>query len=433
RMPMNATVEQILEYVNTLEIIDTHEHLPCSETVWLQEYQDNGGDVFKEYLKHYFPSDLVSAGLPERELNTIMTSDLPVPDKWARLKSYWEVARYTGYGRALDIAVRGIYGIEGINRDTIEEVNAAFWGSLKPGHFRYVLKELCQIKTSLLDSLEGSLDSDPEFFNNVFRMDPFIMPKSLEEIHALERLTGIRITSFDAWCECCRATLEAVLKKGVVALKCALAYRRSLQFDRPTRAVAEAEFTEFLAGIYRSRKHPQIPLMGHNCQNYMMHYILGLANQRQLAYQFHTGLQEGNGNHIAHSDPTLLSNLFLDYPDVRFDLFHISYPFQQQLSALAKVFPNVFIDMCWAHIISPQASIAALTEWLDAVPFNKINAFGGDYLFVDGVYGHQYLARENVSKALALKVEDGVFDLDQAKEIARCLFYDNPARLFTLD
>ena len=72
-----------------------------------------------------------------------------------------------------------------------------------------------------------------------------------------------------------------------------------------------------------------------------MHYVLELANQRQLVYQFHTGLQEGIGNHISWSDPTLMTNLFLEYPDVRFDLFHIAYPFHQKLSALAKNFANV--------------------------------------------------------------------------------------------
>jgi predicted TIM-barrel fold metal-dependent hydrolase len=128
-----------------------------------------------------------------------------------------------------------------------------------------------------------------------------------------------------------------------------------------------------------------------------------------------------------------MSNLFLEYPDVRFDLFHISYPFQQQVSALAKNFANVYIDMCWAHIISPQASVSALIEYLDAVPFTKISAFGGDYLFVDGVYGHQQMARENVSKALAIKVDEELFDLDRAKEIAICLFYTNPLRIFRLE
>ncbi len=429
---MDSMFEKILEYVKELEVIDTHEHLPHNEEVWLGQYRD-GGDVFREYLSHYFSSDLVSAGLPQTDLQRVTDSDLPVLKKWEMLEPYWDVARHTGYGRALDLAVRGIYGIDGISRETIEEVNQAFLASLKPGHFQRVLKDLSRIKVSLLDSLDGSLDCDRRFFRSVFRMDVFVIPRALEEIQYVENLTGIRITSFDAWCKCCRKTMDIVLEKGVVALKCGLAYRRSLQFERPTRAMAEAEFNDFLTSIYRGVLHSQISIPGRHCQNYMMHYILELANQRQLAYQFHTGLQEGFGNHISWTDPALMTNLFSEYPDVHFDLFHISYPFQQKLSAIAKNFANVSIDMCWAHIISPQASVSALGEYLDSVPFNKINAFGGDYLFVDGVYGHQYLARENVSKVLAMKVNEGVFNLDRAKEIARCLFYDNPSRIFRLD
>jgi hypothetical protein len=44
---------------------------------------------------------------------------------------------------------------------------------------------------------------------------------------------------------------------------------------------------------------------------------------------------------IANSNPTLLTNLFFLYPNLKFDLFHISYPYQGELSVLAKGFPNV--------------------------------------------------------------------------------------------
>ena len=100
---------------------------------------------------------------------------------------------------------------------------------------------------------------------------------------------------------------------------------------------------------------------------------------------------------------------------------------------LAKNFPNVYIDMCWAHIISPNASVNSLLEWFDTVPLNKISAFGGDYCFVDGVYGHQYLARQNIAKALSIKVEEGLFGREEAKKIAKMLFFDNPNRIFRLE
>jgi hypothetical protein len=88
--------------------------------------------------------------------------------------------------------------------------------------------------------------------------------------------------------------------------------------------------------------------------------------------------------------------------------------------------------MCWAHIISPTASINALAEWVDTVPLNKICAFGGDYCFIDGVYGHQLMARRNVSESLARKVDEGVFDVETAQHTAGMLFVDNPRALFAL-
>ena len=84
-------------------------------------------------------------------------------------------------------------------------------------------------------------------------------------------------------------------------------------------------------------------------------------------------------------------------------------------------------------MISPSASVAALHDFLDAIPYNnKISAFGGDYMFVDGVYGHLEIARRNVARVLAEKVESGVFDEVKALEIALALFYGNPKRIFKL-
>lgn len=64
---------------------------------------------------------------------------------------------------------------------------------------------------------------------------------------------------------------------------------------------------------------------------------------------------------------------------------------------------------------------------------NKVSAFGGDYLMVDTVYGHQYMARENVSRVLAEKVNHGIFNVDQACMIAKMMFFDNPVEIFNLE
>ena len=226
--------------------------------------------------------------------------------------------------------------------------------------------------------------------------------------------------------------MEKACAIGSPILKNSLAYVRSLHYERVTRAEAEEAFNE----LFRTRHFPewhQKPIITAKAfQDYLFHFILGIANRKHLVVQIHTGIQEGSGNLIGNSNPEVLSNLFLEYPDVDFDLFHIGYPYQNVITVLAKNFPNVYIDMCWAHIVSPNASVQALLEWIDTVPLNKISAFGGDYLFVDGVYGHQYLAREDVARALSSKVEEGLFGPDEAADIARRFLYENPKRIFRL-
>ena len=52
-----------------------------------------------------------------------------------------------------------------------------------------------------------------------------------------------------------------------------------------------------------------------------------------------------------------------------------------------------------------------LHQWLETVPTNKIMAFGGDYLFPEGVYAHSLVARRVVAEVLAWKVKDGYFSM----------------------
>lgn len=435
---MENIFKEIFDYVKDLDIIDTHEHLPSRE-----ELRDKDTDILKEYLSHYFNRDLISSGLPVEDYQQIVEKKLPIMDKWKIVEKYWESSRFTGYGRALDISVQGLYGIEKIDASTIEELNSRFLKTLEPGYFKKVLKEKCRIETSLLnvetlaedhDPLqERSMHCDRDLYSPVYSISDCIFPNQWSAIEKLEKQSGIAITSFERWLEAVGSLIDKAYRLGAVALKNPLAYQRTLKYERTSRSSAEEEFNSIL-----KVKHypdwiikPVIP--GKNFQDYVFHFILDIANKNDLVIQIHTGIQEGNGNILSNSNPELLSNLFLEYPNVAFDIFHISYPYQNELTVLAKNYPNVYIDMCWAHIVSPNSSVESLVEWIDTVPLNKISAFGGDYLFVDGVYGHQYMARLGVAKALSIKVEEKIFDIDKAKQISKMLFYDNPRQIFGLD
>jgi len=435
---MEKIFEEILDFTNDLKIIDTHEHLPSHE-----EFREKDTDIIREYMSHYFDRDLVSAGLSMANRKKIAQQKLSITEKWKIVEPYWEVSRFTGYGRSLDIAAQGLYGIDRIERSTIEKLNSMFLETLKPGYFKKVLKDKCKIVTSLLNvetldkdynpETERSIHCDRELYSPVYSIGNLVFPDKWTKIEQLEKQSGLKITSFDRWLEATEILIDKAYSLGSVALKNHLAYLRSLNYERVSRSRAEEEFNNIFKTKHIPDWEARTLFTGKAFQDYMFHYILDIANRKNLVVQIHTGIQEGNGNILSNSNPELLSNLFLQYPDVTFDIFHMSYPYQNELTVLAKNFPNVFIDMCWAHILSPTASVAGLLEWIDMVPLNKISAFGGDYLFVDGVYGHQFMARVNVAKALSIKVKEGLFNIDKAKEISGMFFYGNPAKIFRLD
>ena len=419
----------ILEELRAMPVIDTHEHLPYAE-----DKRDRDTDVLREYLSHYMSSDIVSAGMTPADLERVRDHSRPLAERWRLVEPFWEACRYTGYGRSLDGAVSRIYGIDGVRGSTIEALNAAFTASLAPGHYKRVLKDICGIRVSILDGFFGGAACDRDYFRRVWQPHYAVPePRAGEMILAIEKEQSVAIKTLSDWMDAFERDLEGMLSQGIIALKSTTAYTRSLLFRNVPFAAARAAFSECLHGWKaRGRKANDDFSFPMEAQDFMMHHVLRKANERHLVFQFHTGLQEGNGNTISNSDPSLMSNLFLAYPDVDFDLFHISYPYQGVAATLAKNFRNVFIDMCWAHIISPAASRAALSDFLDILPFTKISAFGGDYMFVDGICGHLGIARENVARTLALKVDEGVFSTARAVEIGRALFYDNPLRIFRL-
>ncbi len=412
---MNQTFEKVFDYVNNLTIIDTHEHL-CEEN-----QISSSPDLLSMYLYHYFRVDVLSAGLGEQRLQQVLDTRIPVLDRWKIIEPYWEAARMTGYGQSLDIAVRKLYGAERIDGNTIEDLSKQFALANQPGHYKQVLKEHCKIEVSINDM---AFAVNP-LFRFVDRFDYIMNMQDPQDLIQFGQEQGIMIHSLQDFDNACEAYLDKKIQAGIIGLKCGIAYNRSLSFSKVSKSAAEEAFIQIFDRKNCSDTNRRI------LQDHILHHFLALAERREMVIQFHTGLLEGNQHILENSNPLRLNNLFIEYPNVKFDLFHMGYPFHHVIASLAKMFPNVYIDMAWAHIVSPPAAVEMLSEWIETIPENKIMGFGGDYCFVDGVYGHQYLARKNISKALAQKIEDGLMDLPRAKRIAKAYLYDNPKALFS--
>jgi len=433
---MNNSYSDIRKHVDSIRLINTHEHLPQEG-----DRVNKIVDVLSQFYLHYTSSDLRSAGMSLEDIIYIRDTKIPLDYRWAVFEPWWEKIKNTGYSRCMEIAARDLYGVDGISTETYKQLSKKMMERNKPGLYNWALKEKAGIDICILDSLSNTGDIDRDLFAPVLRVSEYASPLDKKDLELIGKQFGSPIHNLGDYINLVKARFDA-LEGKVVAVKIALAYNRSLHFEKRTFNEAEESLNKIFKtkGFHRSQiegteyfetvldgpgKEELLPL-----QDFLVHLTIQEASKRGLPIQIHTGLHEGNQNMVQNSNPELLVNLFLEYGEAKFDIFHGSWPYSNRLSALAKNFPNVYIDMCWMHIISPSRAMSALDEWLDEVPANKIMGFGGDYLCVEGSYGHSVMARENSAKVLAKKVDDGVYDIDEAKKYATWILRDNPKNLF---
>jgi len=433
---MNKSYQEIRKHIDSIRLIDTHEHLPPES-----ERVNKVVDVLSQFYLHYASSDLVSAGMSPEDLVYIKDTKIPLDYRWAIFEPWWEKIRNTGYSRCMEIAARDLYGVDGINSETYKQLSRKMMERNKEGLYKWVLHEKAGIDVCVLDTLREDYDIDSDLFVPVLRVSEYASPRNKKDLEVLGKQFGNPIHNLGDYVNLVKGRFDA-LEGRVAAIKIALAYDRSIFFEK--RTFNEAE--ESLNKIFKTKGFSWSPIEGTEynelvqdgpgreellpLQDYLVHLSIQEASRRGLPIQIHTGLHEGNKNIISNSNPELLVNLFLEYGEAKFDIFHGSWPYSSQLSALAKNFQNVYIDMCWMHIISPSRAMSALDEWLDEVPVNKIMGFGGDFLCVEGSYGHSVMARDNVARVLAKKVDDGVYVMDEAKKYANWILRDNPKKLF---
>ena len=421
---------RLFDVFNSMWIADSHEHI-------LDESDRTSRDIdFFDLLAHYTLGDLGNAGLTREGVELAMNKQASDAARWAAIEPFWRYARFTGYAQNLRIAIRDIYGFDEISAATIGKINAAVREKNKPGLYREVLKDRARIRFYVQDDRHTHPSRpDREYFVIAREFDDFVVLQSHGDVHRLESLTNTSITSLASLEVALEVRFNEALNAEMSAVKTLLAYQRDIYFAQVERSAAEADFARMIqvekAPPFNFRQRSVRPFR--NLEDYLFHRVMRLANEHRVPVQIHTGLNsiaQGEYNDINNTNPAHLVNVFFLYQNTKFDLFHIGYPYVAEMAALVKCFTHVYVDFCWAHIISPATSIRALSEYLDTVPSNKILGFGGDFLYPELTYAHARIARRNVARVLAAKVRQEFCSEEEAVELARRILFDNVASLF---
>jgi hypothetical protein len=415
----------VRDEIERIRVVDTHEHL-----------EEEGKRLattsrLSRFLVYYGSDDPRSAGAFRGSGPGLFDEKLDSREQWKLLRDVWPLVRHTGYSTAIRLSIRELYGIKDLDDSTIEPLMRAVGARNRPGVLEWILRDKCRIECCLVDSQEvdpGDVLRDtthPDLF--LFDMGVARFLENKMDIAPYEKMTGISCGSLADW----KRILDWYFEhrgKRAVAIKNQCSYWRTLRFEDVPEAEAEAPFEKWLL-----RKGEVTEAERRKVQDFTFHHLIRRAIDFNLPVKIHTGYHAGTGYmDLANTRPSDLNNIIRQYPKARFDLFHMGYPYQGEVLAMAKHFPNVMADMCWAWIMDPAASLEFARGALVALPTNKMFGFGGDYGYADNVYGHLRIARDGIALVLTEAIKDGRLTRADAKAVARRWLRDNAMEFFRI-
>lgn len=428
---MQTMREQIARLVDATPLVDTHEHL-WEEANRIKALSDKGNSRlaapdFGILLSHYTDSDLYAAGAPPNTIAQVTSHRLSPREKWDLVAPWYPRVRNTGYYLCLRESLRLLYGVDDLAADNVESVSEKIRAGVVPGFYEKLLRETANIEVCHVNSLEGAIFMDTAQPELLAQDLSFVSFCSLGGWERVAEKAGVTVSSLKDWHRVIDWCFEQYGPLAI-ALKNQMAYQRRLDFAAVTTEEASPLFEKLLQDGKKVSAAERKAVEDH-----LFHYCLGKAQEQNLPVKLHTGYYAGHGYmplERVRQNAGDVCALLAAYPKVRFDLFHIGYPYQDEFIAIAKHYANAWIDMCWAWIISPEASRHFLSELLVTAPASKVFTFGGDFIPVEMVPGHAVVARRGITLALCDLVAGGWLAEKDVPDMAERVMRGNANEFF---
>jgi predicted TIM-barrel fold metal-dependent hydrolase len=408
-------------------LIDTHEHLIEERDRLDGTNRRIQSDDWSFLMSHYLNSDLLTSGMPRAAYDRFFSRDVQPTDKWDILAPYWPAVRNTGYGMAVEIAMRQLYDVPELSKNTIGQVAAGYERVRRKGFYQEILWEKSGIESCQVNALEQPFRKSAMptlLMQDISIVGMFAGPN----IGSYAKPAGIEVKTLADWYRVIDWWFETY-GPYAVAVKSQNAYSRDIDYEKVSVEDAEPIFEKRLSGgDLTSHERKQL-------EDHLFWYAVNAATKAKLPVKLHTGYYAGQNSMPLSRlirNPGSATQLCRTAPDARFVFMHICYPYYEEILSVAKQYTNAYIDMCWSWIINPIAAKDFLKKYLVTAPANKILTFGGDYIPVEPVLGHAVIARRGIALALSELVEEGWITVDRAVELTDPIMYGNARTIFNL-
>jgi hypothetical protein len=405
-------------------LCDTHEHLRKEK-----EYVENGPDILQHLFGNYVPADLVVAGASQAAVDALL--DGANPDLRVRFQGVsraWERVQHTGYGQAVKLIAQELYDIAEITPEALEAAQPKDAALRQPGQRLHLLKDRARLDHVQIDDFVWAClpdSSGPDFFFYDLSWADFCSGRP--DLELLLHETDLEVHDLATL----RWTMEILFEKygrNAIAIKAQHAYSRTLLWQHRTDKEAAQALAAYLQSPADYSEAERLCL-GDWC--WARGVELGIAYN--LPFKIHTGYYAGHSRMpVDYIRAGNLCSLLAAYPQARFVLMHIAYPYNDELVALAKHYPNVYADLCWAWSINPYAASDFVRRFIHAVPANKLFVFGGDTGWPGAALAYAHQARAWLTRALQAEIDEGMLNEKEAMALAELFMRQNQYECFNV-
>ncbi len=401
-----SKVKGLLDHICNIPTVDAHEHLHAEEMRLGRKV-----DIFLLFHQYLF-TQLIAAGMDAAKAQALESEDVSPDAKWDSVAPYLDLVRLCGCARPPFEALNRFFGEEDLTAANYQKITDRMRAHNAPGLFDRCLRKACNIALVLN---QNRTMWQNELFKPILPEDNFIGMRDRPAIEALSReVKAGAAETLPQLVEQIEALLERHVRAGMIGVK-----GMAFPYTPGHRDAAASAYGRIIAGGGDNGDRTALA-------DYLRDQLYEMCARLQIVVVKHSGVWAGGWSDHTTVRPTNIIPVALRHRQTRFDLFHAGTPWPEDAGLIGRSFPNIWINLCWSHLLSPVLSERALDLWLDIMPINRVIIFGGDYWWaVENVYGALKQTREIAARVLERRMSDGGLTEARALDIARRWFHDN--------
>jgi len=394
--------------------VDAHEHLHA-ENLRTNRHVDIFL-LFHQYLR----VDFIGAGMDETAADALGEPDVPLDQKWDSVEPFLDTVRNSSFAGPPYAALRRFFDADDLTRENYVALSEKMREHNKPGLYEKYLREACNI---VLVLNQNTTMWQTDLFKPILFEDKFIGCGNGDSLRKAMAVEGWEAAgNLAGYVEQMEGLLRKRKQEGMIGVK-----SYCFAYEAGDRATAASAYGRLLAG-------KESPSDGNAVLRYLRDRLFDICGRINLVAVLHSGIWAGNWADIRSIRPTHVYEMACTHRKTRFDLFHAATPQPADAGFLSRSLPNVYLNSCWSHLLSPSLTKQAWDMWLDMLPVNRVMAWGGDYWWaVENVYGVLDKTRDMLAEVLSKRVATGDFTESQALKIARRWMHDNARVIYFLD